>query len=722
MAIRKSTASSVNSSSISSFLKGYGATAAELKSAQEDVDYYDKGLIGDDAYISILESRANKSGVTSVQKIQLQNKIDDIKTESARSQIKAAINAGTKTWSDLYDFEASKLDSMAPGSIRYNTQQSKVEEALDKTINTTRARLQQDVQNGNSTPLDVADFENSMTNLFQPGTKAYEEQTYKAQDATRNAQKYEFQQINNAQAARFSNQLLQARDSGDVNAVKSLTEQRISQLQGLAQNYPQFYQGDDLTKLQTEINQLYINSRNFQESYYNNLSAADEKQLSIDVAGKYGEYQDKKKKADININQLTSLIGSKVDSSVLKIMSDAGVVFTGDVITKEDVLRYESKVKNDLLSVLDKVVMGDGKVPGLGSLADSRPDLVGDKLTTLSNDKSSLVNEISQLAGAVKAPGTTMVETGGKNGPEIVDVRTFSRDGRPITGQSYNTKGQYLNAATGEYDKISPDAIYTVDSGGGKAMQYANIGGVLYRREVNAGSETASDFVPASMGDINNMETEAKTVVDYMGIKPEELKANKMQAQDAIAKDVSAALAERGNMMKAGQNYVQSTLVPELQKKYADKLTAQEISEAVAKSQNASKAGELMSTGSIKTPVQNLVPNAPVNTPKPTGLSQGDIKSAVNYTPPTLQPMQTTPMTAQDKARQYMTGIWEGAKPKGGLQSLGDFYTEKTLVPEIQTKFGLNEKEALDLAYETRKPYEAPAILKNMSTAMNPKR
>lgn len=705
MAIRKSGASSISSGSVSSFLKGYSSNAAALKKQQEDADYQN-GLITDNDYIDILNKRALSSGTTAVQKAQIKENINTIRINSERSQISADINNGTKDYSDLVSFEKDLLNTMTPGSINYNNQLAKVDSAIGSLVSSARNRMNQDIQNGNSTLQDLANFENSVTSIYLPGTKAYEEQISRVQDAERNATKDQFNQQKKRFDIDYANALLKAKDAGDIQTQANLYDQKINQLREMSQMYPQYY---DQTALETEINQLAISKRDAVENYYNKMDSSQKKAIKSGIAEQYNAFKDAEKIANDQIKQLMN--SGKSSNEILNGFQDKdGNRIPGVLEIQQNLLQIANQVKS-----------------GLDQYATTNPDLVGDKMYLLKNSIDDLTQQVSQTQARSQAPGSTQLEVGGFGGAKITDARVFNKNGTPSTFGTYSTKGQFKDAVTGEYNKIAPDAIFTVIGDNNTARQYANVNGVLYSREIKQGDDTtAIDFIPADMNTILGMESNAPTVVKYMGIDLQKIKSDITTAKSEIAKTVQEKIQSMDNLKKLGQNWTENTLIPELNATYAGKLSEQEIKNAVYE---ARKPFEDSIANKIEMPQPAPAPVEPAPKPVSTPLSTSDVSKAVTntlYTPGLKNVVVSTPtMTAAERANAeataYATNIWEGTKNKGGLSSLGDFYTEKTLIPELQSKYKLSDQQAKDIAYNTRKPYEAESLLKNLSTKLNPR-
>lgn len=155
----------------------YAKTLINRQNAQED-DYYDyaytTGTITADQYITNLNSRRSRSGLTPLQLQNLNQKITAVQDDYQDSLINTAYKTGA-TYNGkvvdsqyMYDREKAKLDKMTPGSETYNKQQALVDSYNEKVQKETRKKYRQEELNKISTMRQETSNElNAKANMYE---------------------------------------------------------------------------------------------------------------------------------------------------------------------------------------------------------------------------------------------------------------------------------------------------------------------------------------------------------------------------------------------------------------------------------------------------------------------------------------------------------------------------------------------------------------------------
>ena len=120
----------------------YSSVAKKQTSAEDAIidDQYEQGNLSAESYLSQLQIRLGRGGITPLQVQTLTEKIRNVQVDVTDAKYANAYQKGGIATSDMYNYEKAKLDKMTePGSEAYIKQQQKVQSLLDKSEKESRA-------------------------------------------------------------------------------------------------------------------------------------------------------------------------------------------------------------------------------------------------------------------------------------------------------------------------------------------------------------------------------------------------------------------------------------------------------------------------------------------------------------------------------------------------------------------------------------------------------
>lgn len=229
MAIRATSSSSYRRTS--NIFASYAAQLQAAQAARVDADWRD-GLISDDEYVKILESR-RRMATTPLERQTLTNRIDDVKEDSQRKRIIFDIEQGSKDFIDLALFEEQLLSTMNPGSSRYIDQQNRFWNTRDQAASLARELIIHQEKQGIVDKSARVELERSLLDMYaDQGTEslAYQKQLRNYQRAQLDYNQQQFQRQKALVDNRYQAEMTRARVSGNFGAFSRLVQEYDAEL------------------------------------------------------------------------------------------------------------------------------------------------------------------------------------------------------------------------------------------------------------------------------------------------------------------------------------------------------------------------------------------------------------------------------------------------------------------------------------------------------------
>src|SRR3990172_1213354 len=257
----------------------YSSVAKKQLSAEDAIidDQYEQGNLSAESYLSKLQDRLGRSGMTPLQTQTLTEKIRNVQVDVVDADYSRAYSAGQITSRDMYDYEKGKLDKMTePGSEAYIKQQQKVQGLLDKSERETRSDARR------ATMLEISQMPEDSSDRTWEKYNLYDQLEQQARVDGDN------EQADNL--AIQKNNYLSAAKRADINDLITGTKLQVSETFGAGAGIPSAEGGASLYSELTGGGAPSISS----PAVKNALESLDRQKKSLDRL--YQSKSDKKKK------------------------------------------------------------------------------------------------------------------------------------------------------------------------------------------------------------------------------------------------------------------------------------------------------------------------------------------------------------------------------------------------------------------------------------------